>query len=83
MDYKMRQRILTSAKLFLEQKTTVREVAKVIGCSKSTVHKDFIERLPLIDLAIYEQVKEQLEHNKSIRHIRGGEATKNKFLCKK
>lgn len=83
MDNKIRDRILTAANIFVTEKSTVREVAKKVGCSKSTVHKDFIERLEEIDKDIYEKVKELLEYNKTIRHIRGGEATKNKFLYQK
>ena len=48
--------------------------------SKSTVHKDVSERLRFIDEDLYEQVREVLSLNLSERHIRGGEATKAKYL---
>lgn len=51
-----------------------------MGCSKSTVHKDLTERLPEINRQLFEKVKELLEYNKSIRHIRGGESTKLRYL---
>ncbi len=59
---------------------TVREAARQFGVSKSTVHKDLTERLPHINPQLAEEVKHVLEYNKSERHIRGGEATRRKFL---
>lgn len=63
----------------VENKSTVRGVAKAFGVSKSTVHKDLSERLVKISPALYLQVKAVLEENKSQRHIRGGLATKHKY----
>jgi len=48
--------------------------------SKSTVHKDLTERLPRINAQMASDVKHVLDYNKSERHIRGGEATRKKFL---
>ena len=62
-----------------ENRTTVRAAAKKFGVSKSTVHKDLSERLPLYDRALYTQVKAVLEENKAQRHIRGGLATRKKY----
>ena len=72
-------RSLALAEHILETRNTVRDAAKVFGISKSTVHKDVTERLKDIDASLYEAVREVLEFNLSIRHIRGGEATKEKF----
>ena len=58
----------------------MRAAAVVFGVSKSTVHKDLTERLPLINEGIALRVREILEVNKAERHIRGGEATKRKYL---
>lgn len=63
----------------IENRTTVRDAAKKFGVSKSTVHKDLSERLPLYDRALYTQVKAVLEENKAQRHIRGGLATRKKY----
>ena len=63
----------------IESKATVRSTAKKFGVSKSTVHKDVSQRLK----ALYRQVREILDTNKSERHIRGGLATKKKYLQKK
>lgn len=63
----------------METRKTVRVIAKEFGVSKSTVHKDLTERLPEISPELYNQVKELLDYHKSIRHLRGGEATRNKY----
>ncbi|MEG0571044.1 MAG: sporulation transcriptional regulator SpoIIID [Oscillospiraceae bacterium] len=59
---------------------TVRKTAKIFGISKSTVHKDVTERLEKINHELYKRVKIILEINKQERHIRGGLATKNKYM---
>ena len=63
----------------IENRTTVRAAAKKFGVSKSTVHKDLSERLPLYNRTLYLQVKEILEENKAQRHIRCGMATRRKY----
>lgn len=67
----------------VENKATVRSAAKKFGVSKSTVHKDVSERLERIDHILFAQVKEILEENKAQRHIRGGLATREKYLNQK
>ena len=74
-----RSRVLYQARVMLENKLTVREVAKIIGLSKSTIHKDLTEKLKLIDADLYEEISELLEYNKNILHIRGGQKTKEKY----
>ena len=76
----IKERVLEMAYIFLDGKKTVREVAKVIGFSKSTVYNDLTTKLNDIDTELYKKVKEQLEYNKKIRHIRGGESTRRKYL---
>lgn len=56
----------------VENKSTVRSVAKKYGVSKSTVHKDITQNLKYINNELYKQVKIVLEKNKCERHIRGG-----------
>lgn len=68
------------AKFIIENKSTVREAAKKFGISKSTVHKDITEKLLKENHALYLEVEKILQFNKSERHIRGGEATKQKYL---
>ena len=64
----------------IESRATVRLAAKKVGISQSTVHKDVSQRLRTLNPALYREVKEIMEHNKSERHLRGGLATKNKYL---
>lgn len=73
------QRVIQMAQLMLEGKRTVREVAKLIGYYKSTVHHDLTTKLEELDFDLYVQVKELLEYHKKIRHLRGGEATRMKY----
>jgi len=78
-DY-IEQRILEISNYVLETGATVRQVARVFGVSKSTVHKDMTERLPHINRYIAREVKIILDRNKAERHLRGGEATRKKYL---
>ena len=64
----------------IENRATVRAAAAKFGISKSTVHKDLTERLPQIDHHLAEEVRDILDVNKSERHIRGGMATRRKYL---
>lgn len=75
----MEERAQSLALYIIENRTTVRAAAQKFGISKSTVHKDISERLPLFDRALYLQVKEVLDENKAQRHIRGGVATRKKY----
>ena len=74
------RRILLESRYIVETGATVRQTAKVFHFSKSTVHKDVTERLYCLDKVLYKKVKKVLEKNLSERHIRGGEATKRKYL---
>ena len=75
----MEERACELALYLIENRATVRAAAKKFGISKSTVHKDLSERLPVYNRALYLQVKEILEENKAQRHIRGGMATRRKY----
>lgn len=77
-DY-IRERTIKIGRYFVETQRTVRAIAKEFGVSKSTVHKDLTERLPEINPELANKVKEILEYHKSIRHLRGGEATRIKY----
>ena len=48
-----------------------------------TVHKDVTERLMMINSKLAQDVGRILQENKSERHIRGGQATKEKYLREK
>ena len=77
--YSIEERCVILAKYLIDNKATVRAVAKEFGVSKSTVHKDVTQVLKSVDVNLYRKVKEILEINKSERHIRGGLATKLKY----
>ena len=64
----------------VENKATVRAAAKVFGISKSTVHMDVAQRLKNLNPGLYGEVRQVLEINKAQRHIRGGLATKEKYM---
>lgn len=74
------ERAINVAAYIIEKNATVRETAKKFGISKSTVHKDVAERLLHINPALAKEVRKVLDVNKSERHIRGGIATKEKYL---
>lgn len=83
MDYGRKERAEILGKHIIETGSTVRACAARFGISKSTVHKDLTQKLIIINKGMYLEVKEILEKNKSERHIRGGEATRKKYLRKK
>jgi len=78
-----RERCEILAEYVIETGATVRNTAKFFGVSKSTVHKDLSQKLRYLNPILYSNVKEILELNKSERHLRGGEATKQKYLIKR
>lgn len=77
------QRAMDIATYIIEHNATVRQTAKQFEVSKSTVHKDVAERLSQINPALATEVRKVLDVNKSERHIRGGLATREKYLQKK
>lgn len=76
----MEERAEQLAQYIIEKKATVRAAAKKFGISKSTVHKDITERLMQTNPALAAQARQVLDINKRERHIRGGIATKEKYL---
>ena len=76
------ERAITLAHYIIDSKDTVRGAAKKFSISKSTVHKDVTERLEKINPILAKEVREILDENKAERHIRGGMATKLKYMKK-
>lgn len=74
------ERVKEEANYILKTGYTIREIAKIFNVSKSTVHKDLNDRLYRIDLNKYKKVKEILDYHINIRHIRGGESTRKKYM---
>ena len=77
-----KERCEAFAEFVIENGATVRQTAAHFGISKSTVHKDLSVKLKYVNKTKYNLVKDILELNKSERHIRGGEATKRKYLVR-
>ena len=74
------ERAIELAQYIIDSKDTVRGAAKKFGISKSTVHKDVSERLKKINPSLAREVRRILDENKAERHIRGGMATKLKYM---
>ena len=83
MDESLRLRCLKIASWMLEHRATVRQAATHFGISKSSVHKDMCARLPSVSPKLGRQVAALMHYNKSVRHLRGGEATKQRYLGEK
>lgn len=75
-----KERCVLLANYMIENQATVRITAARFGISKSTVHKDVTQVLPHVNKSLYLHVKEILDKNKQERHLRGGQATKRKYL---
>ena len=78
-DY-IEERAINIANYIIDYNATVRQTAKEFGVSKSTVHKDCQERIQVINPQLAAEVRKVLDMNKAERHIRGGLATREKYL---
>lgn len=78
-DY-IEERAVEIAYYIIEHKATVRQTAKEFGVIKSTIHKDCTDRLEQINPTLAQSVRKVLDVNKQERHIRGGLATREKYL---
>ena len=74
------ERAVRLAQYIIEKDATVRQAAKGFAISKSTVHKDVTDRLIQINPALAGEARKILDVNKEERHIRGGLATREKYL---
>ena len=79
MNQAIEKRVLKAAEYIAQHGATVRQTARVFGVSKSTVHKDMETRLPQLSSALAKEVTMVFAKNKAERHLRGGEATRNKY----
>ena len=82
MNKKIFDRVMKEYEYIIDTNKTVREIALEFKVSKSTVHKDLRDRLLEIDKNLYNNVSEILQYHTSIRHLRGGDATRRKFMEK-
>lgn len=79
MTENMEERACVLGNYIVEHRATVRAAAKRYGLSKSSVHKDVTTRLYAVNPGLYRQVRAVLEENKRERHLRGGQATREKY----
>lgn len=79
MDEIIKKRVLEEAQHVLNTKDTVRKTAKIFSLSKSTVHYDLNKRLKNIDKTLAQEIDRIFKNHDEIKHIRGGEATKEKY----
>jgi len=78
----IQERVISIAHDIIKHQETIRNIAEMYKVSKSTVHKDLSSRLLKVDRQMHDQVKKLLDYNKSVRHLRGGNSTKVKYLMK-
>lgn len=83
MKREVQMRVTEAAKHILKTGATVRACADVFGVSKTTIHKDMRERLPELSPAMAQRVDAVLRKNREERHIRGGQATREKYRREK
>lgn len=74
----VKERAIKHGLLFIKRNATVRSVAKLTGASKTTVHLDLL-RLEKIHSELYKKVREKLDYNMAVRHIRGGISNKENW----
>ena len=79
----MARRCLDMARYLADTGDTVRGTAHRFGVSKSLAHRELTVRLKALDRRLYERVQQQLQYHKAVRHLRGGEATRRRFLREK
>lgn len=73
------KRVRREAEHIASTGATVRQTARVLGVSKSTVHKDMETRLKQLSEPLFQEVTAVFAKNKAERHLRGGEATRKKY----
>lgn len=83
MKEELSARVLEVANHIYKTHDTIRKTAQIFGLSKSTVHNDVSTKLKKINILLYKKIKKIFDENFSEKHIRGGLATKNKFIKKK
>ena len=80
MEHRPEARCVALARYILRTGATVREAAEAFSIGKSTVHKDLRERLKRENIGLYEEVSRVLKYHRAVRHLRGGAATRKKWM---
>lgn len=76
---RIERRVNLEVNYIINNKSTIRQTAKILGISKSTIHKDMTQRLDLVSMEDAKKIRRILAFNKAQRHLRGGLATKLKY----
>ena len=79
MNQKIKSRALAEAEVIVKTKITIRQLAKKVSVSKSTIHKDVNERLKKIDIKLYNEVQHIFKKHLQTKHLIGGIKTKEKY----
>ena len=77
------ERIRNEANFMIDTGATVRQTAHHFGVSKSTIHNDVTVKLADVSPMLCDVVRKVLDFNKADSHIRGGLATREKYLIMK
>lgn len=83
VDQAISSRVIREAEIIAATGATVRQTARLLGVSKSTVHKDMETRLPLLSAPLAKEVAAVFARNKAERHLRGGEATRRRYASRR
>ncbi len=79
MNKMIARRVIEEANIIINTEITLRELAKHLGVSKSTIHKDMQERLIQLDKGLYNNVKKVFKKHLDTRYYLGGESTRKKY----
>ena len=66
----IKRRVLEEANIIVNTETTLRNLARRLGISKSTIHKDMQIRLIKIDQNLYHKVQKVFKKHLEIRYYR-------------
>ncbi len=80
MEVERQQRIIEISKECIRTGATVRELGEKYSVPKSTVHKYLTKYLPHISGKLAKKVRKVMDKNRAEGHIRGGEATRMRYL---
>ena len=79
-DFSIYERAQLGGRYIVDRKATIRQAASELKVSKTTLHKDVTKVLRENHDPLADAVQQVLDTNFSERHLRGGEATKQKYL---
>lgn len=73
------QKLVAIAIQYCKEGSTIRTIAKKNNTTKSYLHYLFKNILNQVNPDVFNDVMNVINYNKSVRNIRGGNATKEKF----